>query len=643
MGGQSKFLASTILSLSLFAGAGQARPAASDEPPPQTVTTVTQQVDPQPKPAAQTAKEAAEQMAAREEAVREQLQQQSRDNFEEIARRTGGGYTRDLGRAEKQLTRYLRQNVPERPAAAIIDPHTFDTAMALNMTPKEATERILAARNVSVPTSQLEGVASAMADQYKGRLELRLYTQNPSAHFDDFAQGPQVCVIVPVSHLDPIIEIPGLSRRDNTDFINRHEAWHCMDTQNSLVGLDKEEVDKIKELENAIGNEQQMKAISIGNRGEILADVGAAGDMIRAGKSTSIIDHVINMRKEGTDDIIHYSVAALEALRREVNQMGVGRLRTMTDAQAKQFYERIADQNAMTPEMAEIVITYRTGNDDMRTALRAVPDDIRALGYVMDVGRQVYDGADPKIIAEAVSQLPAGMDKAKLALTTLQETVAEMGVERFRNLTDADAQKLTSNFAEKDLSQDMSDIVRNWRGDPEERAAVQKEFADFLSLVERSVAFAGAYDVPPGTPQPTKELTAAEKQVMEQLGQWNAMQLLQDRAFRTDGKITPETLARAYGDMQDDLDAKIRKEPDNLLYRAQTAKLQQSFITTIQTLDYIKANADRGVDIFKVEPGLKAPSAPAENIPVAQAPETPETTKTAGPAFRRAPSPSMGA
>jgi hypothetical protein len=111
------------------------------------------------------------------------------------------------------------------------------------------------------------------------------------------------------------------------------------------------------------------------------------------------------------------------------------------------------------------------------------------------------------------------------------------------------------------------------------------------------------------------------------------MQMLQDRAFEAEGKITPATLIRTFGEMQEELRGELRKNPEDPLLRAKVSKLQQSFITTVQSTDYVDVNARRGVDIFDKEPELKAArqaqAAPGTTAPAQDPP--PDAEKPGAP------------
>ena len=76
------------------------------------------------------------------------------------------------------------------------------------------------------------------------------------------------------------------------------------------------------------------------------------------------------------------------------------------------------------------------------------------------------------------------------------------------------------------------------------------------------------------------------------------------------------------------------------LLRAKVTKLQQSFITSVQTLDYVDVNAQRGVNIFAKEPGLsdatRQPPATTET-PAAKPNDGKPDPQTPPPAAHRAP------
>ncbi|MBI1215909.1 MAG: hypothetical protein GC185_08845 [Alphaproteobacteria bacterium] len=108
-----------------------------------------------------------------------------------------------------------------------------------------------------------------------------------------------------------------------------------------------------------------------------------------------------------------------------------------------------------------------------------------------------------------------------------------------------------------------------------------------------------------------RPLSPEEKHIVTELGKFNAVQALVQQAFLQGGKVTPETLTRAYGDLQDVLLKDRRAHPENdALDCARMTKLQESYIVAVQKLDYEAMNAKFGVDIVKKEPALKSFAAP---------------------------------
>jgi hypothetical protein len=123
--------------------------------------------------------------------------------------------------------------------------------------------------------------------------------------------------------------------------------------------------------------------------------------------------------------------------------------------------------------------------------------------------------------------------------------------------------------------------------------------------MQRALDFMAPYKIPSKDAKPEglagRPLTAAEQIAAEQVRNYKAEDMLQDRAFKDAKKITPATLVKAYGELQDDLRRKMEQDPGNPLYQAQAVKLQESFVHVTNSLDYVEANAKRGVDIMKKE------------------------------------------
>jgi hypothetical protein len=179
-----------------------------------------------------------------------------------------------------------------------------------------------------------------------------------------------------------------------------------------------------------------------------------------------------------------------------------------------------------------------------------------------------------------------------------------MGVENFRKLSDAEAQKMY--FDTVDLcgmtAKSLDTTVRFATAPEAQRRKWVKEAETDLDAA-RAIGLLS--HIKPQPKAAEKPLTAAEKAVARQLKAFNPGKLLDDKAFELRGKITPATLADAYDDLQEVLRKKMAAEPANKLWQAQATALQQEFLTHARTADFVQLNSDRGVDIVRREASLK--------------------------------------
>jgi hypothetical protein len=475
----------------------------------------------------------------REDAARQALLDAGRADFPRIGKLVRNGYSEDLERRGEQVTKYMRREQGENARAAYVDPNQFMVGVALGMKDSDIAGSILQQQGVSTTPEAIGEVAENMRAEYRFPYNAGQTTETHAPHvsgIDYFSTAPKVCVIVPPSAYYPsIIQIPGLSREQNLDFINLHESWHCRDTRNNFVGLDKTQLNSIDlhHPERAIGNPDQLKAYVVGLKQESLADVGAMSEMIRKGANPKIIDGLIEWRRTQGDDQTHMSVAALQDLRRTIDTMGVRDFRRLNDDKARELYNDIAARNAPSPETMEKIIAYTAGTAQERTDMlvlqRDNPDMQKAIDYMKGY------------------QLPPPKDQIPPA---------------------------------------------------------------------------------PTGPQP---LTPQEQGIFEMVRQYDAAQRLQDRAFKEDKKITPETLVKAYRAEQRDLMRQLDRSRGDAVVQAKLEKLDESFVHTVQSLDYIAANAARGVDITR-DKALSGITLPPTVAPQPEPEPQPGPERQPGPA-----------
>lgn len=492
----------------------------------------------------------------REDAVRAAFLDAGRLDFQRLARLSRTEYSEQLEETGSRVTRYMRREQGRGAHAAFMDPNQFTVGVALGMPDGDIARQMMLQQGVDSPTPRaLREVAEAMRASYRFPFNASGETETHAprvSNVDYYSSGPQVCVVVPPSAYYPaVLQVPGMTREQNIEFINLHESYHCRDTRFNFAGLDRAQIDSFNENNprSALGNQTLLQAISISNKQEALADVGALTDMIRRGADPAIIDGLIDWRRN-TEDVTHMTRGALQDLKRTIDTMGVDAFRRLSDHEAGDLAAQIADRNAPSPAVTERMIEYSTGTAqqrrDMLILQRDNPDVQRAIQYLQD-----YNVPPPS-------------------------------------------------------------------------------------------------DAPAPTPGPggTTPLTPQEQAVLAQVQMYDAEQILQDRAFADDHKITPETLVRAYRREQQDLMQQLQRHPGDAAVQARLEKLDESFVHTVQNLDYIAANAARGVDITRDRAlqGVTLPPtvAPAAAEPAAAEPEQPRVPEAGGNLVARTrPTPAM--
>lgn len=116
-------------------------------------------------------------------------------------------------------------------------------------------------------------------------------------------------------------------------------------------------------------------------------------------------------------------------------------------------------------------------------------------------------------------------------------------------------------------------------------------------------------------PQPLQSAPLTPQQAIG-LDHYDPQAQLEERAFDRTGKITPESMIKAYGELQDELRSRMQAHPGDQLYPQEMTKLQREFTHNVKTMDYVEANQRFGVTIENVEPVLAAFSdKPAQKAP----------------------------
>ncbi|MEZ0259560.1 MAG: hypothetical protein ACAH80_01035 [Alphaproteobacteria bacterium] len=468
--------------------------------------------------------------AARRAEINDRLLRVAKWQFEQTTMSlVGTAYTTELYKQEKEVRDILMR---QGNTALILDPATFDAAVALGMKPAEAAERMVLGERPGLldvvepyfkdgvltgkpPVSpedlekcmaymdlarqyDFQGIADDMYHPYKTQSGAMTRTQFPSAHNSGVIGS---CVIVPSSDIGNV-RVRGLSHADNQTWINLHESWHCRDSNINFMTPPLVPYDASADIRRLPDDAGVREAYARSNQMESFADVAAVGEMMRSkGKGMETLDAVMDFRQRSAAEVKHYTMPVLRAFREEIEKMGVEKFRKLNEQDAEKLYRRMVDENALTARGIKIIQDRESGNP------------LRSAG--------------PMLVTRFID------DEVSRALA-------------FR------------------------------------RSHTYDRFVGY-----------------------SKELATWDREggeIARELGKWNALKLLQDRAFADAGKITPTTLVQAYGDLKDELREKIKKDPGHrALYEAQLGKLRDTFVESTGKTDFVAVNLQRGVKIEVVE------------------------------------------
>lgn len=250
--------------------------------------------------------------------------------------------------------------------------------------------------------------------------------------------------------------------------------------------------------------------------------------------------------------------------------------------------------------------------DAKRQAIFDIQHKREVFADVASIAEMVRNGNDPKMVLGPLKAWRAkegGHDISHYTtpgLVALEKAIKDMGLQKFRALDDAAMLKLCYQITDDNAlkTREIDAMLRYRSGTDKDKAALRTaakkdpEIARALS-VENDIARQLAKK-----PEGWKPLTPAETALDDQVRAYPASQLLQDRAFKDSGRITPSTMVKAYAALHDELRLEREWEPDNPVHAAKMTKLQHTLQREVRIMDYAWVNQQRGVKIENVEPVL---------------------------------------
>jgi len=286
-------------------------------------------------------------------AVQAALQDSARSKFTDLLRATDpAGYGARLTQLEERLNGYLKSSGSDNKrhnSVVVLNPAEIDLNVILDGDLGEMIRTRVAARHGQVHDDRLAFITPLLKDTMVTAGGTGTFTQAPMASMQKPDAEPATCVIIPAPEHDKPYAIPGLSARQMEDYLNLHEGWHCLDGIYGATDDEKKALNESRNLRDVQASLPAQRALASINLQEGLADVAAAGDMIRAGASPAILRHIIAWRAGPTEmDTEHNTVAVLQALEKHIHAVGLDTFRKTGDDAARQLYFKLTDGNGLT-------------------------------------------------------------------------------------------------------------------------------------------------------------------------------------------------------------------------------------------------------------------------------------------------------
>lgn len=322
-----------------------------------------------PAPARAEQKAPADAETVRRAAIRTTLLVEARENFmADASAFSASGYSQELKIQQDQVTAFLKENDGRiRDRAVFIDPRKFTEGLALGFSGIDMAEKLLDAQQAG--RENVKSVASNMSAAYANP-DYGIDTVSPSPRaLGVVRKGAHPCVLLPTSDFALQGRVPQLTEEEDREYTNRHESWHCMDYGHHLRAFSDHDINAVDEdsLPEFVDKPKMLAIFAIEYNREAFADVGALGDMVRAGHPLSVIDKVAEWRSRKTEGLNHRSRPLIDALKAAIEQIGLEKFRAMTDVQAHGLYYAVMEKHEMTAKNLQIALRYDDA-DDKRAA-----------------------------------------------------------------------------------------------------------------------------------------------------------------------------------------------------------------------------------------------------------------------------------
>lgn len=350
--------------------------------------------------------------------INDELDARGRMSFWKFLYDEGNRYSRSLDSLETRLRGYeSRHNKGARENIVVMDPLMFDIGVGLGMSPPDVVAKMLVKEGVSPTFRTTLGVSMALERiRVVNYVDDTLSTQFPSAFSPLDIFGNQARIIVPISNFMLSLYIPGLSRPEIVEFTNRHEGWHATDYVNSDADVDYEllRANPPETMRDMINNTEYMKAAAYNYNTEVYADVGAAGDMVRAGYGLDLIQKVSDWRALHPEDPRHMSPPVLTELQNRIEKMGIEQFRALDERQTAALYDSVMQAAGMNVRRLTLAYEFMALEKEERLSYIVMhqndPEFSRAYAFARRfIAYHDDDNAEPQV--RIAQQVPPEIQK----------------------------------------------------------------------------------------------------------------------------------------------------------------------------------------------------------------------------------------
>ncbi len=243
-----------------------------------------------------------------------------------------------------------------------IDPDRYTAAAALLGEGGKALRYLLGQHSIRLDDDMTNNMSYFMNKALVSGLGYSSFETRPSSWSAWQDPGIIACLAIPSSSYETY-KIGTLTHQQRVDFIAAHEAWHCLHSRYHALVIEENDdtiMEQLKQQQSAtLENvpDKTLRSLSIRQKRDMFADIGAAGDLILAGNGADVIDHIAHWRgARAQTDYLHLSVAGLVELKRQITAMGPETFRQMGAADREKLYYDITDSYSFTPERLKVMM-----------------------------------------------------------------------------------------------------------------------------------------------------------------------------------------------------------------------------------------------------------------------------------------------